>query len=162
MCRPRLSILLWLAQAIGFLCRIAWLLFMNIMPIVCDASGNFAFLAPRHIRAARALLDWTQDDLARRADVVRRTIVSIETGSLKTHPYKIHALVDAFNRAGIHFVYSESGVVSIIDNQLQINLQSNSLFEKITEDKFTSSGNIKSIGGGKLRTRISRRHNRKS
>lgn len=37
-------------------------------------------LTPAQCRAARALLDWTQDDLAERAEVSRGTIRGFESG----------------------------------------------------------------------------------
>ncbi len=62
-------------------------------------------LKPRHVRAARALLDWTQEDLAQRACVVRRTIVAIETGSARCRPRKIQAMLAAFKAAGVDFAF---------------------------------------------------------
>lgn len=89
---------------------------MTIMPIVRIASENFGILKARHVRAARALLDWTQEDLAKRASVVRRTIVSVETGSSRCRPCKIQAMLAAFKAAGIDFVFGPDGVVSLIDS----------------------------------------------
>ncbi|WP_456014870.1 helix-turn-helix transcriptional regulator [Methylorubrum populi] len=85
------------------------------MPIVCHASEKFLELAPRHFRAARVLLDWTQEHLAQRAKVVRRTIVAVETGRGRSQPRKVQALLDAFRSAGVEFKFEPSGAISIID-----------------------------------------------
>lgn len=89
---------------------------MTIMPILSIASENLGTLKPRHVRAARALLDWTQEDLAKRACVVRRTIVAIETGSARCQPRKIQAMLAAFKAAGVDFAFGPDGVVSLIDS----------------------------------------------
>ncbi|WP_326493618.1 helix-turn-helix transcriptional regulator [Methylorubrum sp. SL192] len=85
------------------------------MPIVRHASEKFTELAPRHFRAARALLDWTQEHLAQRAKVVRRTIVAVETGRGRSQPRKVQALLDAFRNAGVEFKFEPDGAISIVD-----------------------------------------------
>jgi DNA-binding XRE family transcriptional regulator len=88
---------------------------MTIMLIVCGASEKLEYLKPQHVRAARALLDWTQTDLARRANVVRRTIVAVETGNARCQPRKIQAVLAAFEAAGVDFVFGTDGVVALVD-----------------------------------------------
>ncbi|HSK41009.1 MAG TPA: helix-turn-helix domain-containing protein [Arenibaculum sp.] len=61
-------------------------------------------LTPQQCRAARALLDWTQHELARRAGVGWSTIRSFENGK--------HALMRA-NRAVIRGTLEEAGVMLI-------------------------------------------------
>lgn len=82
------------------------------MNIGFNASDDFNFLRARHFRAARVLLDWTQEELARKACVVRRTIVMLETGGCRTQPRKVGAVLRA---AGISFVGRSNGEVSLTD-----------------------------------------------
>ncbi|WP_132254935.1 helix-turn-helix transcriptional regulator [Methylobacterium segetis] len=81
-----------------------------------SSSGNFAAPDARHLRAARTLLDWTQDDLAARAKLVRRTIVAIETDRSKPRNRTLKAIVRAFSDAGVEFECGEDGRVKIVDD----------------------------------------------
>ena len=63
------------------------------------------FLSPTHLRAARAALDWTQDDLARSSGVGLDTIRRIEQGG----DYNVSTgqkLADAFKAAGVLILYT--------------------------------------------------------
>ncbi len=55
------------------------------------------------IRAARALLDWSRDDLARVARVTARTIASVERGEHLPKPETVAALRGALETAGVRF-----------------------------------------------------------
>ena len=88
---------------------------LTIMHIGSNASENLSFLRARHFRAARVLLDWTQEELARRARVVRRTVVMIEAGAKRTQARKVQAVLAALGAGGIRFVCSGDGEVSLID-----------------------------------------------
>lgn len=85
------------------------------MHIGSNASENLVFLRARHFRAARVLLDWTQDELARKAHVVRRTIVMLEAGGCRTHPRNVQAVLAALQAGGISFACGADGEVSLID-----------------------------------------------
>ncbi|WP_371688505.1 helix-turn-helix transcriptional regulator [Methylorubrum sp. Q1] len=85
------------------------------MHIAVNPSENFNFLGARHFRAARVLLDWTQEDLARNARVVRRTIAMLESGDCRTQPCKVRAVLAALQAAGISFKCGADGKVSLID-----------------------------------------------
>ncbi|MFF8803134.1 MULTISPECIES: helix-turn-helix domain-containing protein [unclassified Methylobacterium] len=85
------------------------------MHFLCSASGKFDYLSARHFRAARALLAWSQSELADRAHVVRRTIVMLESGGRRTQPRNVQAVLDAYLAAGIRFSCNEEGDVSVID-----------------------------------------------
>jgi transcriptional regulator with XRE-family HTH domain len=61
-------------------------------------------------KAARALLGWSQEDLAKRSGVVRRTLMSFETGEREPHGTTLAKVVRAFERAGIEFVNSSSSL----------------------------------------------------
>jgi len=52
---------------------------------------------------ARALLQWTQRDLAERALINRRTVVNIENGKHIPNSYTLDAIQHAFEAAGIEF-----------------------------------------------------------
>ena len=56
------------------------------------------------IRAARALLGWTQDQLGLEAGVVRNTILTLEAGRVPVSPDSWHRVLRALERAGISFV----------------------------------------------------------
>lgn len=92
----------------------------TIMHIVFKASENLDFLRARHFRAARVLLDWTQDELARKARVVRRTIVMLESGGCRTQPRKVQAVLAALGAGGIRFTCSDEGEVSLIDGSARL------------------------------------------
>ncbi|MDH2312343.1 helix-turn-helix domain-containing protein [Methylobacterium brachiatum] len=95
--------------------RFATIILSIIMHIGSNASENFDFLRARHFRAARVLLDWTQEELARKACVVRRTVVMLEAGAARTQPRKVQAVLAALGAGGVRFVCSGDGEVSLID-----------------------------------------------
>jgi transcriptional regulator with XRE-family HTH domain len=55
-------------------------------------------------RAARGLLDWTQDRLAKEAGVSALTIRNFEGGKTKPAPATLAVLRQAFERAGVEFL----------------------------------------------------------
>ncbi|MGL4285578.1 MAG: helix-turn-helix transcriptional regulator [Phreatobacter sp.] len=61
-------------------------------------------LLPEQCRAARALLDWSQERLARIADVSRSTIRGFEGGHHDLHATTEAQIVEAFEIAGIRFL----------------------------------------------------------
>ena len=66
---------------------------------------------PRQVRAARALLGWTQSDLGRALGIDQRIVRFYEKG-LPRNPKKIDALIRAFGTTGIRFVATPAiGVV---------------------------------------------------
>lgn len=58
---------------------------------------------PDQIRAARAYLNWRQEDLAERAGMSKMAIKFIEQGRSKPRPKSIRAIEAAFTAAGIEF-----------------------------------------------------------
>lgn len=60
-------------------------------------------ILPEHCRAARALLDWTLDDLSRESGVAVKTIVSFEKGQRTPFPRTLRDIREAFARAGVTF-----------------------------------------------------------
>lgn len=90
------------------------------MLIGSNASEKFDFLRARHFRAARVLLDWTQDELARKARVVRRTIAMLEAGVGRTQPRKVEAVLAALAAGGIRFARGSDGEVNLIDDNARL------------------------------------------
>jgi transcriptional regulator with XRE-family HTH domain len=60
-------------------------------------------LTARHSRAARGWLDWTQDELAKRANVSLSTVRDFEKGRRDPMPNNLRALEAAFHAEGIQF-----------------------------------------------------------
>lgn len=67
-------------------------------------SSAPAELTPPHVRAARALLAWSQQDLARQAGVATSTIADFERGKRKPVANNAQAIRDALEGAGIRFL----------------------------------------------------------
>jgi predicted transcriptional regulator len=58
----------------------------------------------RQIRAARALLDWSQQDLADKAVISLNALVRLERGQVDTRASTLRAVEKALEKAGIEFV----------------------------------------------------------
>ncbi len=64
----------------------------------------FRDLTSAHMRAARALLDWNQDQLADESGLATSTIKRLEAGGLlKASIENVDKVSDALERAGIEF-----------------------------------------------------------
>jgi transcriptional regulator with XRE-family HTH domain len=61
------------------------------------------------IRAARALIGWSQKDLADHADLSQTGVARIENGTNQPNSSTIAKILEAFDKAGIEFI-GESGV----------------------------------------------------
>jgi DNA-binding XRE family transcriptional regulator len=57
-------------------------------------------LSPEQCRAARGLLDWTQEELAEKANVSRSTIRDFENGRHCLHPTTAAQVVTALEKGG--------------------------------------------------------------
>jgi transcriptional regulator with XRE-family HTH domain len=60
-------------------------------------------MLPMQCRAARGLLQWTQDDLAGRAKVSGNTIRGFELEQTSPNPATLTVLQMAFEKAGVEF-----------------------------------------------------------
>ena len=67
------------------------------------------------IRAARALLGWSQSELADRAEVGLATLQRIEQaeGVVKGHFSTVLKIQRALERAGIHFIEEDAGEIGV-------------------------------------------------
>jgi transcriptional regulator with XRE-family HTH domain len=61
----------------------------------------FSMLNPEQCRAARALLDWTQEELAERAGVSRSTVRGFENGQHEPHRASATMIRAALEQAGV-------------------------------------------------------------
>ncbi|NJO38821.1 MAG: helix-turn-helix transcriptional regulator [Rhizobiales bacterium] len=60
-------------------------------------------------RAARSLLNWTQDQLAKNANVSRATVVDFESSSRQPMTNNLRSIADSMFAAGIEFIPEEDG-----------------------------------------------------
>ena len=65
-------------------------------------------LTSEQCRAARALLDWTQDDLAAHAEVSRSTVRGFESGQHELHRASAAAIRRALEEGGILFINADA------------------------------------------------------
>lgn len=66
-------------------------------------------ISPRQCRAARALLDWSQQDLADRARVGIVTIRQLEAGAHEPRRATLDVVRRALEAAGIEFIDENGG-----------------------------------------------------
>lgn len=60
-------------------------------------------------RAARALLDWSQDDLAIHARIAKKTIASFELGDSLPRADTLNRLRSALEKGGVEFIDENGG-----------------------------------------------------
>lgn len=58
----------------------------------------------KQIRAARALLGWTQQDLADRAGTAKQTVVDFERGQRNTYPRTVADIRRTLEHGGVVFI----------------------------------------------------------
>ena len=66
-------------------------------------------MTPSQLRAARALLGWSQDELAARSEVAKRTIAAFEVGGRAPYPRTLGAIRSALEAAGVEFIEADNG-----------------------------------------------------
>lgn len=69
--------------------------------------------APEQSRAARALLAWSQYDLADRAKVAQKTIADFEMENTAPRESTLTSLRQALERAGVEFIPENGGGVGV-------------------------------------------------
>lgn len=73
-------------------------------------SVDTAEITAGQVRAARALLDWSQEELADRAGVTRRTIAGFENGEKVPHKSTVERIVVAFRQDGVRFINADGEI----------------------------------------------------
>ncbi len=72
----------------------------------------------RQIRAARSLLEWKAEDLARESGLTRVTVSNLEAGSVQPQEKTMARIISAFDRFGVEFTEDEG--VRIRKNQVRV------------------------------------------
>lgn len=70
-------------------------------------------VTPKQVRAARAWLDWSQQDLANATQVARRAIQEFELGNREAQPRTLRDLREALEKEGIEFLFIGDRAVGI-------------------------------------------------
>jgi transcriptional regulator with XRE-family HTH domain len=61
-------------------------------------------LSPAQCRAARALLNWSQEDLVARCKITKKTIADFERGATHPRPQTLAQIQAALEAAGVEFL----------------------------------------------------------
>ena len=67
-------------------------------------ADGVAMVTPRQIRAARALLGWSQQELADNAIVSVNAVIRLERGLVDSRVSTLTAVTKALTRAGVEFI----------------------------------------------------------
>ena len=67
-------------------------------------------ISPELCRGARGLLGWSQQELARRTQVARKTVADFELGQITPQPRTLRDIVAALEAAGIEFLPAAENV----------------------------------------------------
>jgi transcriptional regulator with XRE-family HTH domain len=70
-------------------------------------------IGPEQCRAARALLGWSQEDLARASGVSRATLIDFERGERQPIASNLKMIQAALERAGIEFTITSDNRVGV-------------------------------------------------
>ena len=70
-------------------------------------------ISPNQCKAARALLGWTQEQLAVTAGIGISTVREFELGQRKPIARNRQAILDAFSAAGIEFIDENGGGLGV-------------------------------------------------
>lgn len=74
---------------------------------------NEPFVTPEQVRAARAWLHWSQEDLSTRSGVSPRSIARFEQGRSVPYADTLANLKQAFEAAGVRFLFVGASGVGI-------------------------------------------------
>ncbi len=78
----------------------------NFSPYFC------VMLSPEQSRAARAWLDWSQEDLAKRASVALSTVRDFEKGRRTPIANNLEAIARVLRGEGVELLFDETGKAS--------------------------------------------------
>ena len=70
-------------------------------------------ISPAQCRAARALLDWTREQLATASAVSKMTLADFETGKRQPYDRTLADIIRAFEAAGLEFIPQNGGGAGI-------------------------------------------------
>lgn len=73
-------------------------------------------ISPQQLRAARAWLEISQDDLAKSAGVGRRAIADYERGARLPHDRTLAQLRRTLEERGVRFLFENSRAIGIVDS----------------------------------------------
>jgi transcriptional regulator with XRE-family HTH domain len=73
------------------------------------SSKKGAVLTAQQIRAARGWLAWSQEELAKRANVALRTVASFERGEQVPRPNNLIAIRHVIEEAGVRLLFDDEG-----------------------------------------------------
>ena len=86
-----------------------------------EMSPGF-LLTPRHVRAARGLLNMSQEELAGASGLNARTIRDFENGKHLLRDKNLEAIRDAFERRGVEFTNGSNPGVRFVTDKAVIPL----------------------------------------
>jgi hypothetical protein len=66
-------------------------------------------ISPAQVRAGRALLDWSRDQLVEASGVPKRTLVRLEQSETTPHSRTLAAIRTALEAAGVEFIEQNGG-----------------------------------------------------
>ncbi|WP_417583415.1 helix-turn-helix transcriptional regulator [Pelagibacterium sp.] len=69
-----------------------------------------SIIVPAQIRAARGLVGWSQQDLAKKTGISRRSIMAIETSSAAARASTLKCIEQVFDEAGVEFLNEGSRI----------------------------------------------------
>ena len=69
---------------------------------------NAAAFSPAQCRAARALLNWSQTELAKKAAVAKQTLGDFERGARQPYPRTLEDIRAVLETAGVEFTNGDS------------------------------------------------------
>ncbi len=74
----------------------------------------------RQIRAARAMLGWSREDLLKAAGISMSALLRMESGQADSRGSTLSKVVHALANAGIEFVHREDGAIGVLLKKQQV------------------------------------------
>lgn len=81
----------------------------HVVRMNASRNGDFSATTPAQIRAARALLGWSQDQLVAESGVPKRTLVRLELAEGAPQKRTLAAIRAALEAAGVEFIPENGG-----------------------------------------------------
>ena len=72
-------------------------------------QSGLIMITPAQCRAARGLLDWSQQELADRAEIGIVTVRQLEAGARESHRATLQVVRRSFESAGVEFIDENGG-----------------------------------------------------